>query len=261
MPENKRPGNRNPNNSRRSDSGRPTSDSSGASSRTRTTRSTTSTRGRKQTASPGSQANRNSQPANSLDEQSPVEAQTQEEISLTGPEQPEYVTIAQIAAPFGLRGAVKANVRTDFPDRFERLEEVYVAPPGAANIVNWERKQLLSAKLQNDKVVVLRFEGLTKVEQVESLRGYNVAVPYTETVPLPAGEYYIFQIIGLDVYSTENVYVGKVVNVERMPANDVYSVRGPLSKNDVLIPAVKDIVKNIDLDSGRMTVELLEGLV
>ncbi|OJW06334.1 MAG: 16S rRNA processing protein RimM [Chloroflexi bacterium 54-19] len=171
------------------------------------------------------------------------------------------MTIAQITAPFGLRGAVKATIRTDFPDRFEQLEEVYIAPPGAANIVNWERKQLLSAKLQNDKVVVLRFEGLTKVEQVESLRGYNVAVPYSETVPLPEGEYYIFQIIGLDVYSTEDVYIGKVVNVERMPANDVYSVRGPLSKNDVLIPAVKDIVKNIDLDTGRMTIELLEGLV
>ncbi|MDB5079655.1 MAG: rRNA processing protein RimM [Chloroflexi bacterium] len=188
-------------------------------------------------------------------------AEPREEVVLSGPEQPEYVTIAQISAPFGLRGAVKAAVRTDFPDRFEQLEEVFIAPPGASGIVNWERKALLSAKLQNEKVVVLRFEGLTKAEQVEGLRGYNVAVPFAETVPLPEGEYYVFQIIGLDVYSTADVFVGKIVNVERMPASDIYTVRGPLSKKDVLIPAIKDVVKEIDLEAGRITIELLEGLI
>src|SRR5215218_10190351 len=76
-----------------------------------------------------------------------VEEEPREELISSGPEQPEYVTIAQISAPFGLRGAVKASIRTDFPDRFEQLEEVFIAPPGAANIVNWERKELLSAKL------------------------------------------------------------------------------------------------------------------
>jgi 16S rRNA processing protein RimM len=268
MPENKKPGNRNFSGPRRSGPGRPSSDSGGAPSRTRTPRpnNSNSTRGpRNQPASSSNRPGRRaSAPAdfpvhNPLTEVSPQEDAS--DVSLIGPEQPEYVTIAQISAPFGLRGAVKASIRTDFPDRFENLAEVYIAPPGAANIVNWERKQLLSAKIQNEKVVVLRFEGLTKVEQVESLRGYNVAVPYAETMPLPEGEYYIFQIIGLDVYTTEGVFMGKIVNVERMPANDVYTVRGPISKNAVLIPAIKDVVKNIDLDSGRMTIELLEGLV
>ena len=272
MPENRKSDNRNNSGPRRSGSGRPGSNSAsggassgGAPSRGRTTRSNNSNspRGpRSQSATSNNRpANRNPQPAAQMEGRPTDEAESQEEISLTGPEQPEYVTIAQISAPFGLRGAVKASIRTDFPDRFERLEEVFIAPPGSANIVNWERKALLSAKLQNEKVVVLRFDGLTKVEQVEGLRGYNVAVPYSETVPLPEGEYYIFQIIGLDVYSTEDVFVGKVVNVERMPANDVYSVRGPLSKNEVLIPAVREIVKSIDIDAGRMTIELLEGMV
>lgn len=264
MPENKQPGNRNFSGPRRSGSGRPGSNSDGPAPRTRTNRSNAagSTRGPRNQSAPNNRpGNRNSSRNDHPAERPVIEAAPQEEVVLTGPEQPEYVTIAQISAPFGLRGAVKASIRTDFPERFERLEEVYIAPPGGTNIVNWEKKPLLSAKVQNEKVVVLRFEGLTKVEQVESLRGYNVAVPYTETVELPEGEYYIFQVIGLDVYSTEDVYVGKVVNVERMPANDIYTVRGPLSKNDVLIPAVKDIVKDIDIETGRMTVELLEGLV
>lgn len=261
MPEHKNPTNRGTNAPRRNGPAKPRSTSSGPSPRKNSSRPKNSTQGPNSRTTSGtrSRLTRKTQPAAPATEK-PLAA-PREEVGLSGPEQPEYVTIAQISAPFGLRGAVKANVRTDFPDRFEQLEEVFIAPPGASGIVNWERKALLSAKLQNEKVVVFRFEGLTKVEQVDSLRGYNVAVPFSDTVPLPEGEYYVFQIIGLDVYSTADVFVGKVVNVERMPANDVYTVRGPLSKNDVLIPAIKDVVKEIDLEAGRMTIELLEGLI
>ncbi len=176
-------------------------------------------------------------------------------------ETPDFVTIAQISSPFGLRGAVKATIQTDFPDRFEQLKAVYLLPPDASADTERELRPLLSARLQNTRQVVLRFEGVTKVEQAEALRGYNVSIPLSEVVPLPEGEYYIFQIIGMEVYTTEGEYVGRVVNVESMPANDVYSVRGPLSKNDVLIPAIKDVVKTIDIEEGRITVELLEGLI
>jgi 16S rRNA processing protein RimM len=261
MSEQKKPGTGGPSAPRRTGSAKPRSTTGGSSPKNNSTRPNNSTRGPKRQASAGARPRfaRKSNPAGQAAGK-PSTAPAEEAI-LSGPEQPEYVTIAQISAPFGLRGSVKATVRTDFPDRFEQLEEVFIAPPGASGIVNWERKPLLSAKLQNEKVVVLRFEGLTKVEQVEGLRGYNVAVPFSETVPLPEGEYYVFQIIGLDVYSTADVFVGKIVNVERMPANDIYTIRGPLSKNDVLIPAIKDVVKEIDLDAGRMTIELLEGLI
>jgi 16S rRNA processing protein RimM len=115
--------------------------------------------------------------------------------------------------------------------------------------------------VQNEKQVVIRLEGVTKIEQAELLRGYNVSVPVGEVVELPDDEYYVFQIIGLEVYSLADEYVGRVINVLNYPANDVYVVRGPLSKNDVLIPAVKDIVKKIELEEKRITVDLLEGLI
>lgn len=173
----------------------------------------------------------------------------------------EYVIVAEVAAPFGLRGAVKANIQTDFPERFDRMEEAYLAPPGAPLNAPRERYALLSARVQNDKQVVLRFEGVTKNEQAEKLRGYTVAVPRAEVVPLPEGEYYIFQIIGLEVYTTEGEYIGKVVNVEQLTANDIYVVRGPKSPKDVLLPAIKDVIKDINLDTGRITIEWMEGLI
>lgn len=176
-------------------------------------------------------------------------------------EKPDYLVIAEVATPFGLRGAVKATILTDFPDRFDVLDEVFIAPPGADPHAPRERRGLLSVRPQNDRQVIIRFEGITKIEQAEPLRGYTIAIPVTEAMPLPEGEYYIYQIIGLEVYSTEGQYVGKVVNVERLPASDIYSVRGPLSPKDVLIPAVKDIVKEINLEANRMTIELLEGFI
>jgi 16S rRNA processing protein RimM len=258
MPDQKKPGTSGP---RRTGPAKPRSTSGGPASRNNTNRPDSSNRGSGTQGTAGTRPRFTRKPRPTNPAADKPMAEPREEVVLSGPEQPEYVTIAQISAPFGLRGAVKAAVRTDFPDRFEQLEEVFIAPPGASGIVNWERKALLSAKLQNEKVVVLRFEGLTKAEQVEGLRGYNVAVPFAETVPLPEGEYYVFQIIGLDVYSTADVFVGKIVNVERMPASDIYTVRGPLSKKDVLIPAIKDVVKEIDLEAGRITIELLEGLI
>jgi 16S rRNA processing protein RimM len=173
---------------------------------------------------------------------------------------PEYVTIAHITSTFGLRGAVKAEIRTDFPERFDRLQVAYLL---SADNKGEEPKlyNVLSAKVQNEKQVVIRLEGVTKIEQAELLRGYNVSVPVGEVVELPDDEYYVFQIIGLEVYSLADEYVGRVINVLNYPANDVYVVRGPLSKNDVLIPAVKDIVKKIELEEKRITVDLLEGLI
>ena len=173
----------------------------------------------------------------------------------------DYVIIAEVASPFGLRGAFKANILTDFPERFERLEEVFLAPPGVPLDAPRERYEVMSSRIQNEKQAMIRLTGVSKIEQAEKLRGYTVAIPIEEIVALPEGEYYIFQIIGLDVYTTSGEFVGKVINVESRTANDVYIVRGPISSKDILLPAIKDVVKNIDLQAGRITVDLLDGLL
>jgi 16S rRNA processing protein RimM len=177
------------------------------------------------------------------------------------PENLEYIIIAEVATPFGLRGAVKANILTDFPERFDDLAEAFLAPPGAPLDGPRTRYEVISARVQSEKQVVIRFGGVSKPEQAELLRGYTVAVPLANLVELPAGEYYIFQLIGLEVHTTLGGYLGKLVNVETNPANDLYVVRGPISKKDILIPAIKDVVKDIDIKAGRITIELIEGLL
>lgn len=216
----------------------------------------------KKSASPNKKFSRPARPVSQPRPEKPAPAPkkppvTVPEVAVTY-EPPEFLTVAQIASPFGLRGAVKANIQTDFPDRFELLTEVFLVAPDSKEKLVYT---LLSARLQNEKQVVLRFTGITKIEQAQALRDYSVVVPLADAVPLPEGEYYIYQIIGMEVYTTDEEYVGRVINVERLPANDVYTVRGPLSKNDVLLPAIKDVVKQIDLDNNRITIELLDGLL
>ncbi len=177
------------------------------------------------------------------------------------PAQLDYVIIAEISSTFGLRGVVKANILTDFPERFDRLTEVFLAPPGAPLDAPRTRYEVMSARVQNEKQVQLRFVGVTKIEQAELLRGFTVAVPIAEAVELPEGEYFIFQIIGLEVYTTTGENLGRVVNVESQASNDLYVVRNPASRKDLLLPAIKDVVKKIDLEAGRITVELLDGLL
>lgn len=172
---------------------------------------------------------------------------------------PDYVIVAQISSPFGLRGGVKAEIRTDFPERFDRLREVFLLSP--EDRTTPLPYVVMSAKVQNLRQVVIRFEGITKIEQAEKLRGYSVTVPLADVVALPEDEYYLFQIIGLEVYNLQDELVGQVINVLNYPANDVYIVRGPMSSKDVLIPAIKDVVQKIDLENKRITIDLLEGLI
>jgi len=200
-------------------------------------------------------------PANPANFQPKVIQATSPIIDLPTPIDPDYVVIAKIVAPFGLRGAVKATIRTDFPERFDDLEEAWLAPAEAPFDAGRTLYKVLEARPQNEKQVMLKFEGVTKPEQAEALRGYTVAVPRSEAVPLQEGEYYIFQLVGLDVYTEEDEFVGRVIDVLEYPANDVYEVRGPMSPKPVLIPAIKDVVKEIDLEKRRITIELMDGLI
>jgi 16S rRNA processing protein RimM len=86
-----------------------------------------------------------------------------------------------------------------------------------------------------------------------------VQIPIEEAMPLGEDEYYVYQIVGLDVWTAEGEYLGRISEVLFTGANDVYVVQG--EKGEILIPAIEDVVLEVDLDGGRLTVELMEGLI
>ena len=95
--------------------------------------------------------------------------------------------------------------------------------------------------------------------QAESLRGTELTVPPDHLQPLPDGSYYFYQIIGIDVWDEERGYLGKVTEILKTGANDVYVARGPEGA-EVLIPALADVLLEVRPDENRMVVRLLEGL-
>jgi len=166
-------------------------------------------------------------------------------------EEPKYLAIAQIVAPHGLRGEVRAILLTEFPERFGSLREVYLGEEGQP--VPLERYRFHRGQ------VVLKLGGCDTRNQAEELRKVLVQVPLDETVPLPEGTYYIYQILGLQAWTEEDEFLGEVAEVLETGANDVYVLRGG-PHGEILVPALESVVLEIDLERGRMLVRLPPGL-
>jgi 16S rRNA processing protein RimM len=159
------------------------------------------------------------------------------------------VAVGRILGPWGLQGEFKVQPLTDFPERFAPGCSLHV--DGVAHVVEHCRWHKGKAHI--------RLSGVDSATAAEALRGRLLEVPEGELKPLSEGEYYQFQIVGLKVRTTEGQPLGKVTQVLSTASNDVFVVQG--ESGELLIPAVEDVVKAIDLDGGWMEVELVEGLL
>ncbi len=165
--------------------------------------------------------------------------------------EPRYLVIGRVARPWGIQGEVKVEIMTDFPDRFSLLRKVYLGPEAVPFTLKGFRLHKGAA--------LLRLEGCHDRTTVEKLRGQLVQIPIEEAMPLEQDEYYEHQIVGLAVWTAGGEYLGTVHEVISTGPNDVYVVRG--EGGEVLIPAIEDVVLEINLAQGRLAVELMEGLI
>ena len=163
--------------------------------------------------------------------------------------QPEYVIIGRILAPWGLQGKLKVEVITDFPERFTPSAQVYLnQQPVTIEQVEWHKGRLM-----------IKLDAVSSVEEARKLRGQYLEIPTSQLQPLPEGEYYLFQVIGLEVKTTQGERLGKVTEIITSASNDTYVVNG--DRGEILIPAIEDVVKSVDLGRGEMTIEPIEGLL
>ncbi len=161
------------------------------------------------------------------------------------------MVIGRVLKPWGFRGLVKIQILTDFPERFASLQTVLLGD-GA------KRFSVESARLIQD-AALLKLQGIDSSEEAAKLRGLDVLVPIEEAVPLPEGKYYHYQLIGLAVETASGQALGRITEILQTGANDVYVVND--GQREVLLPAIEPVIRSIDLEHGRMTVELLEGLI
>ncbi len=163
--------------------------------------------------------------------------------------EPEYIAIGKILNTHGLKGEVVAEVATDFPERFASAAKVYVD----RRPMTIERSELLHGK------VILKLHGIDAVEDAEKVKGKLVEIYRSQLVPLPEGQYYHFQLIGLEVRTGQGEVLGKITEIMSTASNDIYLVTG--NKREVLLPAVADFIESIDLDKGCLVIKPVKGLV
>lgn len=204
------------------------------------------------------------------------------DVAAPAPEIPEHLIVGQVVAPFGVRGEMKVNILTEFPERLVKMEEVVLAPyeytqlddspnrrkprplprtrartaSGIASPKKPTTFQVEATRVHKGQML-LKIEGVDSPEAVEALKNYWVLVPIEKAKKLPKGAYYLYQIEGLDVYDSEGRYIGKIQDVLTLSANDVYVVRGPGVTDptgELLVPAIKTVVKRIEMKRGRIII-------
>ena len=165
----------------------------------------------------------------------------------------DWATIGQIVAVYGIRGELKVRLLTDIPNRFAELQTVYVG-------ANHTSYSIQSVRPYKGEIVILKLSGIDDANAAESLRMQELFIPLSELAPLPPDSYYQHDILGLHVLTLDGQELGQIVEIIVTGSNDVYSVKKP-DGSQVLIPAIKDVIKQIDLIRRIMYIDPLPGLL
>jgi len=164
------------------------------------------------------------------------------------------ITIGKAVKPFGVKGEMKIEVMTDFPERFTGLRRVYLVSPGGKEAVC----EVKSVRYANG-IPFLLFSGYDTPEKAKALNGWLIKVPEKETMPLPEGSYYWFELIGMEVVSESGESLGTVVDIFETGSNDVYVVKR--GGKEIYLPATREVIKQVDRAAKRMVIHLMDGLM
>ncbi|MFC1500619.1 ribosome maturation factor RimM [Candidatus Zixiibacteriota bacterium] len=161
------------------------------------------------------------------------------------------VEIGRVAKPWGIKGEVKVRLITDVPGRFDELEGVWVHD-GEKSIAWYRIEHVKHLK----DAVALKLEGVDSPDSAELLRNFEVSVPETERAELGEGEYFIYDLIGLEVVNPDGERLGELTKVYQGSAQDIFEVETPGGAR--LVPVVLAYVTEIDLEMGRVVLTLPE---
>lgn len=156
--------------------------------------------------------------------------------------------IGKIVNTFGIKGEVKVTPYTDDIEQFKKIKSIYV---------NNTLMQVQSAKFQKN-VVILKLKDVDDMTAAENLRNSIIMIERSKK-KLPENTYYIADLIGLDVYTDEGTLLGKVKDIYNTGANDIYSIE--TESKEVLLPAIKEVIKQIDIENKKIIVHILKGLL
>ncbi|MRN56771.1 ribosome maturation factor RimM [Paenibacillus monticola] len=171
----------------------------------------------------------------------------------------EELTVGKLVNTHGIRGEIKIFSHTDFPEvRFAAEKKLIVYPPnGGARF-----EVIVESAREHKGMFIVKLKGYTDINQVEKYKGSVLKVPSKDLVELPENEYYFHHIVGCEVFTDEpgSESLGTIIEILQPGANDVWVVK-PAKGQDILIPVIPDVVLDVDIETKRITVHLMEGLL
>jgi 16S rRNA processing protein RimM len=165
----------------------------------------------------------------------------------------EWAAIGQVVALFGVRGELKVRSLTDIPDRFTQLEAVHLGS-------DYRRLEIEHVRPYKGEMVILKLRGIDDANTAEALCRQNLLIPFGQLAQLPPDSYYQHDILGLTVLLPDGRELGRVVDIWETGSNDVYVVR-TLDGKQALIPAIREVVRRVDLIRHTMSIDPLPGLL
>lgn len=166
----------------------------------------------------------------------------------------KYFEVGQIVNTFGVKGMLKIKPFTDDANRFEELKKVYICKKEKL-----EEVEIEEVKYHKD-MVLLKVKGIEDMNEAEKVKGLYLKIDRKNAKKLPKDTYFIADLLGLEVYSDTGELLGKVDDIFRTGANDVYVVKNENGKQ-LLLPGIPDVIKEIDLEKEKIIVHLLKGLI
>lgn len=179
--------------------------------------------------------------------------QTQEDAAGSPPTgEPVFLAVGKLRRPHGVHGEIIMDVLTDFPERLK---------PGKKMLVGAQHTPVQIRSLRgHDQALLIAFEGYDTPEQAGNFRNQILYSTVSEQPPLEEGEFYHHELIGMQVYDEQGVKLGELAEIMETGANDVYVLRPEIGP-EILLPAIDDVILEIDLEKKVMRVHVLPGLI
>lgn len=165
----------------------------------------------------------------------------------------ELIAVGRVVKPQGMKGEVRVLPLLESLEEYARLDEIYIAHEGSE-----AARYRVEEIRRKGSILIFRLSACNSLEAAQRLVGGSVEVPRSQLKELPAGHYYWFEIEGLEVVSEEGHCFGKVVEIFPTGSNDVYVVRS--DTREILVPAIHQVITEIDLKGRRMVIRPMEGL-
>ncbi len=171
--------------------------------------------------------------------------------------QPPFLLLGKVLRPHGVRGELRVDVLTAYPERVVPAMVVFLGrqPEDLKSAVAYQ----VEGVRPHHQYLILKLEGISDRDAADLVRDHYVMIGLDDAVPLDEDEFYLFQAIGLEVYADDGEHLGHVTEILETGANDVYIVNGP--RGEILLPSIDECILDIDIEAERMTVHIPDGLL